>query len=90
MSEANHPNPRSDKPSLASFRREPADYLKALKLTDLPVLICPSRVGEILDVSQQSVHRLIQRGELASVRLGPQTCRVFTQSLVDLLTRNLE
>jgi len=67
----------------------PHEYLRGMRLDDLPELLTVNQVMERLGVSRQLVHRLIERGELAAVNVGPHTLRVFRASLVDYLERKL-
>lgn len=74
----------------AAPRREPVEYLDDLGLAELPTLLQPRQVAEILDVAPQTIHNLVRGGELAVVRLGPQSYRIFRRSLEEFLRRNME
>ncbi len=73
------------KPAVATAE----DHLRAMALDTLPELLSAHEVMKRLGISRQLFHRLIARGELNAVRVGPHTVRVFRASLVDYLKRNL-
>jgi excisionase family DNA binding protein len=53
-----------------------------------PRLASIGRVCEILDISRPTALRMIKRGELRSVRVGPRLVRVDLASVDDLLGRS--
>jgi excisionase family DNA binding protein len=67
-----------------------SDYLPKLKLKDMPELLSVAQVCELLGISRQLVHRLIARGELAAIKVGPRTVRVFRSSLADYLNERAD
>lgn len=52
-----------------------------------PVLVSVRRAAELLDVSVDTVRRLIAAGDLDAVRLGYRTLRVPVSSLSQLVAR---
>ena len=55
---------------------QPGNTLKLLK---------PAEVCERLSVSPETMHRLIKRGELKAVKLGPRSTRIYADSVENLL-----
>lgn len=53
----------------------------------VPQLLKPSEVCERLNISPETMHRLIENGNLKAVKLGPRSTRVYADS-VDALIEN--
>ena len=51
----------------------------------LPVLLKPSEVCSQLNVTLKTMHKLIERGELKAVKLGPRSTRIYADSVENLL-----
>ena len=54
-------------------------------MTALPVLLKPSKVCGQLNITLKTVHRLIERGELKAVKLGPRSTRIYEDSVLNLI-----
>ena len=85
---------RRQKPTLeaeTSPRRAPEEYLAPVeaRLGSYPELVPTRDVCEFLGVTRQTVHNLLQTGELSGVRVSDGATRVFRESLRDYLRRNL-
>ena len=51
----------------------------------LPVLLKPSEVCGHLNITLKTVHKLIERGELKAVKLGPRSTRIYADSVRNLV-----
>ncbi len=75
--------------SMTAELPEPAEYLKALRLDKEPELLRASLVAEKLGICRQSVYHLVACGELSAIRLGPSGLRIFKQSVIEYLKRQM-
>lgn len=73
----------------AAPRPEAADFLRHLGLDRLPELLPASTVAELLNVSPQTVYRLLNCGEINGLQLHADSIRIFKRSLVAYLERRL-
>ena len=49
----------------------------------LPPLVTKERAAELLDVSPDTIRRMISRGEIRARRIGPRLLRIETASLFE-------
>ncbi|MDK2972282.1 MAG: hypothetical protein PWP23_2037 [Candidatus Sumerlaeota bacterium] len=73
----------------AAPRPEAADFLRHLGLERLPELLPVATVAELLNVSPQTVYRLLHCGELNGLQLHAESIRIFKRSLIAYLERRL-
>ena len=77
------------KSGVGNIRLAAEDYFDKIDWADLPDLAPVNVVAERLGVSRQVLYRLVETGEIHGVRVGPGNIRLFRQSVLDYLRRQL-
>lgn len=66
------------------------DYVERMNLEHLPEMIPVAQIAKLTSLSRSTIYMLVATGELSGMRLGPGALRVFRQSLIDFIHRNID
>ncbi|MEQ8822670.1 MAG: helix-turn-helix domain-containing protein [Sumerlaeia bacterium] len=80
---------RTTSSAAAPLRRTPDEHFSQLDLSDLPVLVPVAVAAQRLGTSRHAIYQLLSEGEISAVRISPRTTRIFRDSLLDYLRRQL-
>lgn len=63
------------------------EYVRDFESLDLPPLLAPPKLAQLLDLDRRRIYELVLTGDLAAVKLGRRGIRIFRKSVVDWLRR---